>query len=192
MPVGPILGDLAAVTLNLVLIVVTACVVAGLVVMTVWGFRRLLGARLARRGDEARKPPSLADSAAIAVPLAIAASVLGFIAGSSAEPALGTLLSGLVSLIGGAAAMLVARDKTNPLMVGVGIAVFALSLLSGVNLGLRTAYQEVLQRQEAQRLTEEQLFGSWTLGARLELRVNGYRRQLGLDPLPAEDFQPAR
>ena len=108
-----------------------------------------------------------------ALPFGLAAIVLGFLSGLSYEPAISALITGIISLISGAAFIVFHKDIKILVPVGIVVVVFALNLLAGSTLGTGV-------RDEAIFKTEDDKVNSLLEQSRVEFRVNNYRSNLGL------------
>jgi len=163
---------------NLGIVVGTSLVIYILVALSGWGLKLLVS----KYSEEEVNIQALYIGYAAALPFGISAMVLGYLSGFSFEPAASALVTGVISLISGAAFIIFTQDLKALMPVGIVIVVFALNLLSGATLGSNLRDEALaVTKEEADTLKSELL-----QNALIEFSVNNYRKNLGLPPLRLE------
>ena len=117
-----------------------------------------------------------------ALPFGLAAIVLGMLSGSSNEPSIAAMITGLISLISGAAFIVFHKDIQILMPVGIAVMIFALNLFAGTSLGqgARESEKAIAKALSKKESTEEERVNLYLKQSRVEFRVNNYRNNLGL------------
>lgn len=106
----------------------------------------------------------------------------GYIAGYSREPAVGTVMPAILSLIGGLAVYVVGAKKADVRLVSLSVLALALNVVIGITWG-------------AERRTEFEVYRNGAIWRSYEAEVEQYviqsRRELGLSDYPP-DASPKR
>ena len=118
-----------------------------------------------------------------ALPFGLAAIVLGTISGSSTEPSIAAMVTGLISLISGAGFVVFHKDLQVLVPVGIVVFVFAINLFAGTSLGQGAREQEKEAQAQRKVLSEDEMVKKNLLISNMEFRVNNYRGNLGLPPV---------
>ncbi len=164
----------------LILSFISICIYIGIA-----GISNLMLKLSERVGVGSVEPSRINQGLLSALPFGVAAIVLGFLSGLSYEPAVSALVTGVVSLISGAAFIGFHKNTEVLMPVGIVVVVFALNLLAGATLGTEL-------RDESHAKTENELAEEWLASSRIEFRVNNYRNNLGLSPVEIAGRQNER
>lgn len=113
-----------------------------------------------------------------ALPVGISAVVLGFLSGLSYEPSISSLITGVISLVSGAAVYLFSRERDSFIPISLSILIFSLNLLGGSTLGAATRDRALVQADVDAR---NRLLSDAINTSIIEFRVMNFRKNLGLD-----------
>lgn len=104
--------------------------------------------------------------------------VTGYLGGFSKSPVLSTLLPAVLSLLGGLVVHIIGKDTVSRIIVSISMFTFALTLLIGTEWG-----------SVMRRINEEYYKSEYYLKkqAVIEFRVNDFRKNLNLPPLPVSE-----